>query len=298
MIDHDGLHGAEKKTGEITLMKGTYPITISFFEKNGGEELSVGYAKHTQPLGEPSEGLLLRGEWEGCLWEGSLTEGTLTAKAALPGKGSLELKKTSLTSPTAGKKPPKDAAVLLPLKEDEAPSLAAWTNPTWLSLPDGSMRVGKSDNRTRERFGDCHLHIEFMTPYQPNDTGQGRGNSGVYLMDRYEVQVLDSFGLVPRMGDCGAIYGVAVPKVNACLPPLTWQTYDIDFKAPRVDKTGNVKEMPSMTVYHNGTLIHENQTIPNATTAAGQSGHAAKGPLKLQDHGNPVRYRNIWLVEK
>jgi len=296
VVDNDGLHGGLRRTGDTELKAGTYPVTVTFFEKEGGEELSVGYLKHAIEQ-EASKGLKFVGRHEGVAWEGRLKDETLRVTAEDPARGEFLLKRTWIEAEGAGMKPPKNAVILLPFKKGRAPSLDAWINPSWEALADGSMLVGKGDNRTRERFGSCRLHVEFLIPYQPEATGQGRGNSGVYLMDRYEVQVLDSFGLVPQMGDCGAVYGVAPPKTNACLPPLTWQTYDIEFRAPKMGPGGQLVEKPSLTVRQNGILIHENQPVPGPTTASGNKGHAIKGPLKLQDHGNPVRYRNIWLVE-
>jgi hypothetical protein len=146
-------------------------------------------------------------------------------------------------------------------------------------------------------FRDFRLHLEFMTPYEPTKRGQGRGNSGVYILDRYEVQVLDSFGLVPAKGDCGAIYGQAPPKTNASLPPLTWQTYDITFRAARLGEDGKLLEPPVITVLHNGVKIHDKRPIPQPTGSARRKGHIAEGPIRLQDHRNKVRYRNIWAVD-
>jgi hypothetical protein len=185
---------------------------------------------------------------------------------------------------------------LLPFDKNKPPALDAWRNKTWKPMPDGSMEVGKRDNHTVGKFADVQLHIEFRCPLEPNRAGQGRGNSGVYLQGRYEVQVLDSFGLVPGGGDCGAIYGVAPPKVNTSLPPLRWQTYDITFHAPRLGPDGKIIKHAEMTVLHNGIEIHDRQVI-RTTTRAGGSGALAKAPLMVQDHGNKVRYRNIWLIE-
>jgi hypothetical protein len=130
----------------------------------------------------------------------------------------------------------------------------------------------------------------------PTKRGQDRGNSGVYLMDRYEVQVLDSFGLVPQDNECGGIYKVATPKVKASFPPDVWQTYDITFRAPRFDAQGKKVKNATVTVVQNGLTIHENVEIPGPTGGAVGGPEAKEAPLRLQDHGNPVRFRNIWAL--
>jgi hypothetical protein len=211
--------------------------------------------------------------------------------------GKFEMKFDVRKSPTEGQKPPAGAVVLLAFEEGKAPALDAWDNKTWIANPDGSMSKGKGDIKTVQKFADMQLHVEFMCPYMPAAGGQGRGNSGVYLQDRYEVQVLDSFGLKPAKNECGAVYGVGAPKVIASLPPLRWQTYDITFRAPKVEE-GKAVKPGTVTVVQNGITIHENQELPGApANPAGARGVVPTGPLKLQDHGNTVKYRNIWLVE-
>ncbi len=198
-------------------------------------------------------------------------------------------------SSTLGLKPPEGAIVLLAFDES-APSLEEWDNDSWKALPDGSMQVGKGDIRTRREFGDVKLHVEFMTPRRSGD-GRNQGNSGVYLQDRYEVQVLETFGLDPDPGVCGAIYQVAAPRVNASLPPLAWQTYDITFRAPTFKQDGTVASWASITVLHNGVLIHEEVEVRNQT-GGGAEGTVKAGPIKLQDHGHVLRFRNIWVVQQ
>ncbi|MHC5057290.1 MAG: family 16 glycoside hydrolase [Planctomycetota bacterium] len=237
--------------------------------------------------------LTFSGNGQGMNWRGELAGDRLVVSAM---GGKFEFAPSSRRSPTLGKAPPRGAVVLLPMGKGP-PSLEAWQNQNWQALPDGSMQVRKGDNRTRREFGDVQIHLEFMTPYMPTARGQKRGNSGIYIQDRYEVQVLDSFGLVSKDNDCGGIYKTAVPKVNACLPPLTWQTYDITFHAPRLGGGGNVTKPVEVTVVHNGVTIHENQVVPKPTGGAVSQTPVAKAPIRLQDHGNPVRYRNIWVVE-
>ncbi len=147
---------------------------------------------------------------------------------------------------------------------------------------------------TKQSYGDFMLHLEFKTPNMPQAQGQGRGNSGVYVQRRYEVQVLDSYGLEPQKNDCGAIYQIKAPDVNACKKPEEWQTYDILFRAARFE--GDKKSMDArITVYQNGVLIHDDVAIPNKT-GAGRPEGPEPGPILLQDHGNRVSFRNIWIV--
>jgi len=148
---------------------------------------------------------------------------------------------------------------------------------------------------TRMPVRDFHMHLEFQTPYMPHAREQGRGNSGVYIQRRYEVQILDSFGLLPQFNDCGALYRQQGPDLNMSFPPLAWQTYDIDFTAARWDPEGNKTTDASITVLHNGVPIHSQRTI-FSKTGAGQPETAYDGPILLQDHGNPVQFRNVWLV--
>ncbi len=166
-------------------------------------------------------------------------------------------------------------------------------------LVDGAMEVrpGAGSIVTKKKFRDFKLHLEFRTPFMPESRGQGRGNSGVYLQERYEVQILDSYGLEGRDNECGGIYKVGAPRVNMCAPPMQWQSYDITFRAPRFDAAGNKVEDARLTVVHNGMTIHENLAIPRPTEAGPNSNVTEPGGIYLQDHGNLVQYRNIWLVE-
>lgn len=165
----------------------------------------------------------------------------------------------------------------------------------WEIQDDGSVRVKGGNALTNIQLTDCQLHLEFLCPLMEGRTGQGRANSGVYLHGRYEVQVLDSFGDEPAIDRCGAIYSVAPPLVAVCRPPDTWQTYDIIFRAPRFDGAGTMTAPAYMTVLHNGVVVHNHQEVAHTTTAAMDSKMVPAGPLLLQDHGCPVRYRNIWL---
>lgn len=166
----------------------------------------------------------------------------------------------------------------------------------WKLLENRAMEVTHGSVWTKQRFGDVQVHIEFRTPFMPEAREQGRGNSGVYLQGRYEVQILDSYGLEGAWNECGGLYKVAAPRVNMCAPPLQWQTYDITFHAPRYDEAGNKTQDALLTVLHNGVVIHNHAAVPGETTAAAGGAADEAGPLYLQDHGNPVWYRNIWAV--
>ena len=195
---------------------------------------------------------------------------------------------------------PKGAIVLFDGKD-----IDAWTKKDGKSkvewkLADGTWEgvKGHGDILTKEKFdGKFKLHVEFRIPYEPGGSGQGKGNSGVYLQGRYEVQVLDSYGLKSGKNDCGAIYNVAAPTENVCKAPTVWQTFDIEFTSPKCEN-GKKSEPARMTVYHNGVKIHDNVEIPVDNTTSGLGGDVCTpGPILLQDHGHPVQYRNIWLLK-
>jgi hypothetical protein len=198
--------------------------------------------------------------------------------------------------------PPSDAVVLF-----DGRSLAGWTDakgqPAKWKVEDGYMEVVPKSGglRTVKGFGDCQLHVEWMAPSPARGEGQDRGNSGVFLMDLYEVQVLDCYGnRTYADGMTAAIYGQYPPLVNACRPPGEWQTYDIVFHRPRFDKDGQVLTAARMTVFHNGILVHDNDVLTGPTAHKARPPykmHADSLPISLQDHDHPVRYRNIWLRE-
>ena len=178
----------------------------------------------------------------------------------------------------------------------------------WKLLEGGIMQVNGGDIVSKQKFdGTFKLHVEFRVPYMPKASGQGRGNSGVYLQGRFEVQILDSYGIKSTHHDCAGIYSVAAPLVNVCKAPTVWQTYDIIFQAPRC-ADGKIAEPGVMTVHHNGVLIHDKvrlarkkgdkEEIVTNTTAGLGGDPCTPGPILLQDHGNPVQFRNIWLVKE
>ena len=187
-----------------------------------------------------------------------------------------------------------DGAVVLFDGTDASAWSAVDGGPAGWKVADGILHVvpGTGDVLSCETFADHVLHIEFRCPDMPDATGQAKGNSGVYLQGRYEIQVLDSYGFAtPGKGDCGAIYDQHAPLVNACKPPLEWQSYDVVFRAPRRDAEG-----ARMTVRHNGRVIHNNVVLPGPTGGAMDIPPGQPGPLRLQDHGNLVCYRNIWAL--
>lgn len=197
--------------------------------------------------------------------------------------------------------PPADGAIVL----FDGKSLDHWValdgkSPAPFQLAEGgAMQVQPHGGgiKTRDAFdGHFLLHAEFRVPYMPEAKGQARGNSGIYLQGRYEVQVLDSYGLDSQDNDCGGIYEVAKPLVNACKAPTVWQSYDIEFWAP-VFEGGKKVKPAKITVKQNGQLIHKDVEIPLDNTRAGLGGDpSTPGPIHLQDHGNPVQFRNIWLL--
>lgn len=193
-----------------------------------------------------------------------------------------KMKRVSLTQHAA---PPSGAIVLFDGQSTEELEGAKITD-------DGYLGVG---GLTKRKVQDFQMHLEFRTPYMPNARGQARGNSGIYIQQRYEVQVLDSFGLEGVENECGGLYRQQRPAVNMCLPPLSWQTYDIYFTAARFDSQGNKSANARITVLHNGEPIHENHSIV-AKTGAGQPESAEPRPILFQNHNDPVRFRNVWLV--
>lgn len=210
-----------------------------------------------------------------------------TFKIQKNGETLATLTKTVRKSPTLGKEAPAGAVVLF-----NGENADAWEGGR---VEDGLLVQGCA---SKEKFGDHLIHIEFRTPFKPESRGQGRGNSGLYMQGRYETQILDSFGLEGKMDETGGVYSVAAPSENLCLPPLAWQTYDIDFTAARFDAEGKKTANARMTVLLNGVKVQDDIEVPHATTASPMPEGPEKGPVYLQDHGNPIRFRNIWVLPK
>ena len=205
---------------------------------------------------------------------------------------------------TPGKEPyapPSDAIILF-----DGKNLDNWIShdgkaPKW-TVSNGAMTVAKGtgDIKTKQTFGDIQLHIEWRTPAKVEGEGQGRGNSGIFFCEKYELQVLDSYNnRTYSNGQAGSIYKQAVPMVNASRPPGEWQSYDVVFIAPKFKQDGSLETPGRITVFHNGVLIHHYTEIKGTTEYIGQPKVVAhgKGSLRLQDHGNPTSFRNIWVRE-
>jgi hypothetical protein len=219
-------------------------------------------------------------------YRAELEAGKISIKSAEGGPWTMD--KIERKSPTLGAKPPEGAIVLF-----DGSSATAW--------PDGHMderNLLAAGCTTKQSFTNFEAHFEFFLPFKPLGRGQDRGNSGVYLQDRYEVQVLDSFGLKGENNECGGIYTLAKPALNMCFPPLTWQTYDIDFTSAKYDERGKKTKNAILTLKHNGVTIHDQIELKSNTPGNGKKEDPSGGPFQLQGHGNPVFYRNIWVVPK
>lgn len=263
------------------------------FEMMNGEGILT--ASHPNDGVASAEDRNLEFSFPGMIFLGKVTQGRveadITGSFLRPGDAKLTLtKSTPRSSPTLGAKAPDNAVVLFDGKPNDK-----WKDLKW-STKDGVLEVGKGNITTKDSFENALLHLEFRTPFMPEARGQARGNSGVYLRSVFEVQVLDSFGKFPlESNDCGGIYQVSAPdwhQVNACLPPGTWQTYDITYRQ------GSEQEnrLPTISVMHNGKVTVSNAEVPAGLVANGTGGGEVDGGfLMLQDHGNAVQFRNIWV---
>ena len=189
-------------------------------------------------------------------------------------------------SPTLGQTPPANAIILFNGTNTDEFKNGKMTE-------DGLLKEG---TQLKRDFKDFTMHLEFRLAYMPNSLGQKRSNSGIYLHSRYEVQVLDSFGLEGAKNECGALYRYKEPDVNMCFPPLSWQTYDITFFSARFDTEGKKYQNARLTVRHNGVLVHNNFNVERKTGAGKKEGPELF-PTKFQNHSDPIRFRNIWLVD-
>lgn len=285
-----------EKAGPDFLIQGEYEGKIADKDKLGAQVVAKGDGKFT---GFFWMGGLPGASWDGKTdvkfdaktedgkttfsggkWTGTIGDGKLSGKTA--DGDAFILTRVERKSPLAGAKAPDGAIILFDGKNADE-----WAGG---KIVEGNLlQMGIN---SKKQFKDYKLHVEFRCPYMPYAGGQGRGNSGVYMQGRHEVQILDSFGLKARNDDCGAIYGQQAPAVNMSFPPLAWQTYDIEYKAPKfVDGKGSPAVI---TVLHNGVKIHDQYEIKGSGAKIDED---KPGPIHLQNHGNPVYFRNIWLVE-
>jgi Domain of Unknown Function (DUF1080) len=202
----------------------------------------------------------------------------------------------AIVTPGKDNGPPSDAIVLFDGKD-----LSKWKDPEKWIIKDGYAISAKGDLMTKDSYGDCQLHVEFATPVEVRGSGQGRGNSGVYLMNRYEVQILDSYDNKTYFdGQCGSLYKQHPPLVNACKKPGEWQTYDIVFESPRFDADGKVTRPGYVTLFQNGIVVQNHFELLGGTSyvqAPEYKAHPPRQPFHLQFHGDAVMFRNIWLRE-
>ncbi len=288
--------------GTINGKDGPKKLGVQIIALGNGRFRAVGF-----PCGLPGDGgdISKKEEVESALSGGSVTFEGKYANSIIESPGSMKivdkdgkdlgsLKHVVRKSSTLGAKAPDGAVVLF-----DGSSADNFTSPRGggpaRMTDDGLLMQGAN---SKQRFGSHKLHVEFRLPYRPTARGQGRGNSGCYLQGRYEVQMLDSFGLAGKHNECGGVYSIKDPDVNMCFPPLSWQAYDVDFTAAEFDENGKKTKNARMTVKHNGVVVHDNIELPKSTTASPLKEGTEPGFLHLQDHGNPVRYRNIWVVEK
>ena len=271
--------------GFVRFERGRKAVAVFRLAMTGpGSPDSINLAGKTIPNPKGGE-LLPTIEAKAQIKEGQLT-GTVGGDF---GAGKFEAKRFLKESPTAGANPPPGAVVMFDGKDT-----SRWVNFNWKLIADGAMETQTGNLNTRERFDDFRMHLEFRVPFLPKETGQARGNSGVYLQSIYEVQVLDSFGVWPlEMGDCSGLFGTREPAQNACLPPGRWQTYDIIYRS----KSEGGTKQPVVTVIHNGVTVIDQARIPAAQIGKGGGGGNPEGGfLMLQDHHNPVQFRNIWVL--
>lgn len=227
---------------------------------------------------------------------GVVLVGALAAYAQKEWKSGVVWPQPKLVDPGPVGGPPSDAIVLFDGKD-----LAQFNEGDKWIIKDGYAISAKTGITSKQSFGDCQLHVEWASPEKVEGYSQGRGNSGVYLMGRYEVQILDSWGNDTYYdGQAASIYKQSPPLVNACRKPGEWQSYDIIFKAPRFDENGKLTAPAYITVLHNGVLVQNHFELKGGTfwhQPPAYTAHPEKLPMQLQFHGNPVRFRNIWIRE-
>lgn len=281
--------------GQVSYEKGQATVAFQVIAQGDGEFHGVFYygglpgAGWDKKIKYETDGKRINDEivFDHLLGSGRIRDGQFSMHGP-DGKPIGLITKVERKSPTLGAAPPAGAVVLFDGTNADAFKEGKVSPEGWLM--EGSDTI--------EKFGGCELHLEFRTPFMPTARGQARGNSGCYLQSRYEVQILDSFGLAGKNNECGGIYETKDPDVNMCLPPLAWQTYDISYQTAKFDDAGVKTADARITVRHNGVVVQDDVPLPKATRAAPLKEGSEPGPLHLQNHGNPVRFRNIWLVKK
>jgi Domain of Unknown Function (DUF1080) len=279
--------------GEVVTQAGNAAVGVQIVALGKGKFKAIGY-----PGGLPGQGWdrsprkASDGELKGSTAEFKSDEYTSTVKngvltITVAGVKIADLKKVDRESQTLGEAPPEGAVVLFD-------GSSAGNFEGGKMTEDGLLLPGCTST---EKFGSGKLHLEFRVPFKPEARDQARGNSGVFVQGRYEVQVLDSFGLDEADNGCGAIYSIKAPDQNTCYPPGAWQTYDIDFTAAEYQNGKKVKD-PIITVKLNGVPVDRKVPLPQASPGSPVAVGDEPGPIHLQDHQNPVRYRNIWFVKK
>jgi Domain of Unknown Function (DUF1080) len=282
--------------GDVFVEMGNNPIGVQVFTSGNGTFTAVGYpgglpgdgwdrSPRRSGKGEIKNGVIDFKADEG--YSSNIKDGVLTISVA--GLKIADLKKQDRESSTLGAQPPEGAIVLFD-GSDASKFEGGKIDEAGLLLAGAT---------TKDKFGSGKLHVEFRVPFMPTAEGQARGNSGVYLQGRYEVQILDSFGQEESENGCGAIYSVKQPDQNMSYPPFTWQTFDIDFTAPEFKDGKKVDGSQALvSVRQNGVLVQRKTKIGSPTPGAKLDGEAETGPIYLQDHGNPVRFQNIWFLPK
>lgn len=258
---------------------------------NGDEQWRMSAQRDGETLTFTREAYVDRGDTKEKTQLSYVIDGETAKVQSADGKTLGTLKKVIRKSPTLGHPAPWGAVTLF-----DGDDLYQFKDGR--ISPEGLLEEGSKlrDVFLKDKYQDFILHLEFRLPYKPYASGQDRGNSGCYLHQRYEVQILDSFGLDLEFNHCGALYRYQAPNINMCLPPLQWQTYDIEFQAARFDSNGKKTSNAVITVWHNGVKIHDNFELERKT-GAGKQESPETHVTKFQDHGNPVRFRNMWIID-